>query len=209
MSESLTVPRYGTDMKRNRPRVPGSVRDLAARLGKSKSTIARRMARRRSKILTVVIAPQSPQQVRLVVAPATLAEANAIVASIHRHHAPATGHRFSLKVIDEAGAIHGVAIAGRPVAREICQSTVLEVSRVATNGTPNACSALYGAAARTAKAMGFARIQTYTLASESGTSLKAAGWVMDGQTSGGDWNTPKRRGRRTDQPQEPKHRWTR
>jgi len=66
---------------------------------------------------------------------------------------------------------------------------------------------LYGAAARTAKAMGFVKIQTYILESELGTSLKAAGWVCEGVAGGGDWNVPSRGGRRIDQPQERKTRW--
>ena len=136
-------------------------------------------------------------------------EANAIVAAIYRHHAPAVGHRFSLKCVDVFGAVHGVAICGRPVARLTCQSSVIEVSRVATNGTPNACSALYAAAARTAKAMGFESIQTFTLETEPGTSLRAAGWSFDGMSGGGDWNVPSRGGRRTDQPQCAKRRWVR
>ena len=148
-------------------------------------------------------------KVRLEVRPCTLAEANGIVAAIHRHHAPSVGHRLSLKVIDETGVVHGVAICGRPVARLTCQETVLEVTRVATNGTPNACSALYAAAARAAKAMGFARIQTFTLEEEPGTSLKAAGWTLVGTSSGGGWNVPSRGGRRVDQPQGVKLRWHR
>ncbi len=59
---------------------------------------------------------------------------------------------------------------------------------------------LYSAAARAAKAMGFLKIQTYILETETGTSLKASGWKLEGKTIGGDWNTPSRGNRRTDQP---------
>lgn len=156
----------------------------------------------------VATAPATPAT-KLKVAPCTLLEANAVVARLHRHHKPAQGHRFSLKAIDADGNVHGAAIVGRPIARRTCQSSVVEVTRLVTNGTPNACSILLGAAARTAKEMGFAKIQTFTLATESGTSLKASGWRLDGATQGGDWNVPSRGGRRVDQPMGPKTRWAR
>lgn len=68
-------------------------------------------------------------------------------------------------------------------------------------------AAITGAAARTAKAMGFWKIQTFILEDEPGTSLLAAGWEFDGWTDGGDWNRPSRGGRRTDQPMGRKQRW--
>lgn len=136
-----------------------------------------------------------------------LKDANEFVARLHRHHKPVTGHRFSLAVQDEAGALHGVAICGRPVARMLDQKNTLEVTRLCTDGTPHACSFLYAAAARCAKEMGFSKIQTYILDSETGTSLKAAGFVLEGQTGGGDWNRPSRGGRRVDQPMQQKSRW--
>lgn len=103
----------------------------------------------------------------------------------HRHHKPVQGHRFSIGVFDESGECHGAAVVGRPVARETDQYRVAEVTRLVTDGTFNACSALAGAAARAAKAMGFVRIQTFILDSETGASLKAAGWEHDGCSSGG------------------------
>jgi hypothetical protein len=81
------------------------------------------------------------------------------------------------------------------------------VTRLCTDGTPNACSFLYGAAARAAKALGFRRIQTYILESEHGASLKASGWVRGHMTAGGSWNHGRRKGRRDDQPQCPKVYW--
>ena len=63
----------------------------------------------------------------------------------------------------------------------------LEVNRVATDGCRNACSALYGAAMRTGKALGYRRIYTYTLPAEGGASLRASGWVEDGEAGGGKW----------------------
>lgn len=125
---------------------------------------------------------------QLIVLPLTLKQANDAVDALHRHHKPARGHRFSLGVYLE-GKLVGAAICGRPVARMVNQQQVLEVSRLVTDGTPNACSILYGAAARAARAMGFAYIQTYILASELGTSLKASGWKKDGVTAGGEWDS--------------------
>tara|TARA_S200002703_G_scaffold30814_1_gene26827 strand:+ start:3128 stop:3649 length:522 start_codon:yes stop_codon:yes gene_type:complete len=141
------------------------------------------------------------------VVPLTLADANAVVAAIHRHHAPATGHRFSIGVVDDDGLIRGVAIVGRPVARAVNHRMVCEVLRVATDGTRNACSALLGAAARTAKGMGFARIQTYTLPEEGGASLRGAGWECEGAAGGGQWVRSEGTARRTDQPLSVKSRW--
>lgn len=75
-----------------------------------------------------------------------------------------------------------------------------------TDGTKNACSILYAAAARACKAMGFKSIQTYILQDELGTSLKASGWVKVADTAGGQWKHTSGP-RRTDQPTEPKQRW--
>ena len=104
-----------------------------------------------------------------------LRDANDFVAKLHRHHAPCTGHRFSLGVQTEAG-LCGVAICGRPVGRMIPQSEVLEVNRCCTDGTRNACSWLYTAAARCAREMGFRAVITYTNVNEDGASLRACGW---------------------------------
>jgi hypothetical protein len=146
----------------------------------------------------------------LKVIPLTLKQANELVASLHRHHKPAQGHRFSIGCEDETG-VHGAAICGRPVARGCDPYKTLEVVRLVTDGTFNACSILYGAAARAAKAMGFERIQTYLLEEESATSVKASGWQFETWTAGGDWNHSKANvgTRRTDQPMGRKQRWGR
>lgn len=132
--------------------------------------------------------------------------ANAFVAQHHRHHKPVVGHRFSLGAEDRLGSLVGVAIVGRPVARAVDQFNVVEVLRLCTDGTRNTCSFLYSASARAAKALGYKRIQTYILESESGLSLKATGWVKGYTTAGGaGWlNRP---GRRSDQPTERKVIW--
>jgi len=89
------------------------------------------------------------------------------------------------------------------------QRTTLEVTRLVTDGTKNACSALYAAAARAGKELGYEKIQTFILADEPGTSLRAAGWTFDGESGGGDWTRVSKPGRRQDQPQGKKHRYTR
>jgi hypothetical protein len=149
----------------------------------------------------------SSEYVRLRVVPVELVEANAFVASLHRHHKPVVGHRFSIGCVDEAGALRGVAICGRPVARMLDKKSVLEVTRLCTDGTKNACSILYAACARVGKELGYKKVQTYILESEPGTSLVAAGWGDEGVAGGGDWNRPSRGGRRVDQPQVVKRRW--
>jgi hypothetical protein len=116
-----------------------------------------------------------------------LAEANAFVAAHHRHHIPVVGHLFSLGCALE-DKIVAVAIVGRPVSRMRDDGATVEVTRLCTDGTENACSFLYGAAARAAFALGYSRIGTYILASESGTSLKAAGWKLIGERGGGSWS---------------------
>jgi hypothetical protein len=100
--------------------------------------------------------------VMLELCPITLAEANAFVGALHRHHKPVVGHKFSIAVTD-GEKIRGVAIIGRPVARLLDNGTTLEVNRVCTDGARNACSMLYGAAWRAAKALGYKRLITYTL----------------------------------------------
>lgn len=116
-----------------------------------------------------------------------LDEANAFVEALHRHHKPVVGHLFSIgAAIDDK--IVGVAIVGRPVARMRDDGATAEVTRLCTDGTRNACSFLYGAAARAAFALGFKRIGTYILASEPGTSLTGAGWRLIGEAGGGSWS---------------------
>jgi hypothetical protein len=138
-----------------------------------------------------------------------LAVANRVVAMWHRHHKPVQGHRFSLGVADAGGILRGVATVGRPVARNTPHDRVVEVTRCCTDGTPNACSCLYAAAARVAQALGYERIQTFTLETEGGASLRAAGWTLAGTSPGGvPWH-PDGKPRRTDQPTCPKRRWER
>ena len=129
----------------------------------------------------------------LDVVPITLAEANAFVEQNHRHHGKTTGHKFSVAVADtETGEIVGVAIVGRPVSRHLDNGWTLEVNRLCTDGTKNACSMLYAAAWRAARAMGYKRIVTYILESENGASLRASGWKCVGQAGGLRWTGRRR-----------------
>jgi hypothetical protein len=99
------------------------------------------------------------------------------------------GHKFSVAATFD-GALVGVAIVGRPVSRIRDDGLTLELTRLCTDGTRNACSFLIGKAARAAFALGFKRIGTYILQSESGVSLRAAGWTLIGETKGGSWDCP-------------------
>ena len=153
----------------------------------------------------------SEEKARLVAVPITFAEAKAFVKLHHRHNDPPLSHKFSIGAALN-GVIVGVAIAGRPVARRLDDGWTLEVSRVATDGTRNACSFLYGAVRRCGKQMGYRSFVTYTLPKESGSSLRASGWELVSTTAGGTakmWNTRKRRSRpRVDtEPLQLKLRW--
>lgn len=140
----------------------------------------------------------------LKVLPAELRDANEWIQLLHRHHPAVQGHRFSLmakRYSKEMSpiAIVGVCVVGRPVSRRFDPSKVLEVTRLATNGYPNACTLLYSAAARVGREMGYASIQTYILQSESGLSLVAAGWdLVDDSCGGGDWSNGGKRERGAD-----------
>jgi hypothetical protein len=139
------------------------------------------------------------------IVPITFAEAQEYVLMHHRHHGKVAGAKICVAVADETG-VHGVAIVGRPVARHLDDGWTLEVTRVATDGTKNACSMLYGAAWRAIKALGYRRCITYTLAEEGGISLRAAGWRVVGEVRGRSWSCPSRP--RVDQhPLQDKLRW--
>ena len=151
----------------------------------------------------------------LTVRPITLREANNFVAQNHRHNQPTVGHKWSIACYD-GDRLCGVAIAGSPIARKLNDGLTIEIRRVCTDGTRNACSILYGACARVAKDMGYKRVVTYTLKSESGASLKASGFVNCGEAGGVSWDVPSRPreieqvtlfGTERKYPQEPKVRW--
>lgn len=121
----------------------------------------------------------------------SLDEANEFVSQHHRHHQPVRGHLFSIGAVHD-DKIVGVVIVGRPVARMRDDGITAEVTRLCTDGTRNACSFLYGRAARAAFALGYKRIGTYILANEPGTSCIAAGWRLIGEAGGGSWSRKQR-----------------
>jgi hypothetical protein len=136
--------------------------------------------------------------VSLRIVPVNRDKAFAFVERWHRHLSPPVGNMWAVGVADNDTLV-GVAIAGRPVARHYQDGLTVEVTRCATDGTRNACSALYGAVWRAAKALGYMRALTYTHATtygpacadpcrhgsclavrlgESGSALRGAGWLQ-------------------------------
>lgn len=123
----------------------------------------------------------------LIIVPVSFREACDFIAEHHRHHAPPRGMKFAIGV-EYDGVLVGVATVGRPVARSYDDGLTLEVNRTCTDGTRNANSALYGAAWRAAKALGYCRLITYTQVEESGSSVRAAGWrIVAERPSRGSW----------------------
>ena len=151
----------------------------------------------------------------MILAPVTLSEARAFILAHHRHNRPPVGWLFGVGLRDSDELV-AVAVAGRPVARMLDDGATIEITRVCTLGTRNAASRLYGAVCRAAAALGYRRAITYTLASEPGSSLRAAGFQVDGDVEPRDtWARP-RRGRypatiwgETVLPDEPRVRWHR
>lgn len=139
----------------------------------------------------------------------TFAEACAFIEAHHRHHPKPQGWKFGIGLEDPDNQLQGVITVGRPVARMLATKdpTALEVTRCCVRpGTPNGASMLYGAAWRTAQKLGCKRLITYTLDTEPGTSLKAAGWRCVATSPGGSWSRSRRS--RTDKaPTQPKRRW--
>lgn len=125
--------------------------------------------------------------------PVSFRDACGFVGMHHRHHRPPVGCKFVVGVADSDAVLRGVLIAGRPVARVLDNGMTLEVTRTATDGTPNVNSMLYGAARRACWALGYRRLVTYTQATETGASLRAAGWrVVAERPPRSGWTTPSR-----------------
>lgn len=142
----------------------------------------------------------------MIVAPMTLRAANAYVNEVHRHHRAPQGALFAAGLRDDEGKTIGCVIVGMPVARMLADGFTCEVTRLATDGSRNACSMLYRAAWRAARALGYRKLVTYTLASESGASLRGAGFRLVGEAGGGSWSRPSRP-RDDKHPIEKKLRW--
>lgn len=145
----------------------------------------------------------------LYASPVTLKEANEFIAAHHRHHDPVRFHLFSVGCREiKDGELKGVAVVMRPAAPAYNGKPIAEVSRLATDGTQNTCSFLLARAANAAFQLGYLIIQTYTLTTEPGTSLAAAGWEWCGERKGAPWNT-KSRPRKDTHPIGPKDKWMR
>lgn len=130
---------------------------------------------------------------RLHLVPVRSRDAAAFVAMWHRHHRAPQGQIFAVGAADEKNVLRAVAICGRPVARHLDNGTTLEVTRLTSDGTPNANSLLLGASWRAAQALGYSRLITYTQAGESGASLRGAGWRIVGQRPARPgWDRPSR-----------------
>ncbi len=124
--------------------------------------------------------------------PCTVKAARRFVAAHHRHNQPPAGGLFAIAAYVD-GELAGVGIAGRPVAMPLNDGVTVEVSRCCTTGARNAPSSIYGALCRAAKALGYHRVVTYTLASEPGTSLRSAGFVVDAELPArAGWASPAR-----------------
>ena len=129
---------------------------------------------------------------RLEIVPISLKDAKIWVNRTHRHHRAPQGGYFAVAVARDNEVI-GVAIVGRTLSRSLDDGWTVEATRVAVlENQPNACSKLYAQAWKTARALGYRRMVTYTLDTEPGTSLRAAGWKIIGEVKGRHWHTPSR-----------------
>lgn len=142
---------------------------------------------------------------RMYIRPITFRDASVYINQYHRHHSATVGCKFCISVVGDDGQLHGVAVCGRPVSRRLDDGITLEINRVCTDGTKNACSMLYGACCRIAKAMGYEKVITYTLESEDGASLKASNFICEGQAGGTHWTGCRDKGQSI--PHEMKKRW--
>lgn len=142
---------------------------------------------------------------RLQIVPMRFKAVKAFIRDLHRHHKPPVGMIAAVGCA-LGGKVVGVAVVGRPVSRHMDDGDTLEITRVCTDGTRNAASFLLGADRRLVFALGYARAITYTLPSEGGSSLKAAGYKLIGEPGGGRWSRANRK-RLDDHPTERKWLW--
>lgn len=123
--------------------------------------------------------------------PITYREACRFITLHHRHHGKPQGWLFGVAA-NNGESVVGVITIGRPVARRLQDGYTAEVTRCCTDGSKNCASLLYGATWRAARALGYRRLITYTMETEPGTSLRAAGWKNIGTTAGKSWSVPSR-----------------
>lgn len=159
------------------------------------------------------VSGRTPPFMSASLAPCTVKAAIKQVKAWHRHLPELQGGLFAVRVnmqdsvFDGTWHCVGVGVAGNP--SRVWQDTGrIVITRVATAGAENACSMIYGALARAAKALGYREVWTYTLPDEPGTSLRAAGFMDMGMTGGGEWDRPSRARKAAVKP-EPKRRWMR
>lgn len=131
--------------------------------------------------------------------PLTVKAAIRFCKKVHRRLPDLQGAMWAIGV--DRTTLVGVALVGRPTARELDDTLCLQVLRVAVlpgdaapDGNKGACSKLYAACSRAALAMGASDLITYIHHDEPGTSLKAAGWIedKDWESRGGQWDRPSR-----------------
>lgn len=144
----------------------------------------------------------------MIIAPISLKDANAYVTAFHRHNKATQGHKWSLQVINGNKTV-AVAIVGRPIARKLDDGMTVEVLRLCVGPTapPNVCSFLYRAVVRVWRAMGGKLVVTFTLQSESGSSLRGAGFKLVHSFEGASWSRVNRKRETQPVQMEPKHRW--
>ena len=128
----------------------------------------------------------------LSIVPLTITDAREVVRCVHRTHRPPVGGLFAVGLAAD-GSVVGAAIVGRPIARMLQDGWTAEVLRVAVpEEHRNGCSMLLGACWRAARALGWRRLVTYTLATEPGSSLRGAGWRQVGCVPGRSWSCESR-----------------
>jgi hypothetical protein len=144
--------------------------------------------------------------VSLRIRPITLKQARAFVGENHRHNDEPQGGKWAIALM-RGDELVGVAICGRPVSGELQRRGYMEITRVCVlEGVKGGNSMLYARCRRIGQLMGYERFVSYNLDSESGVSLRAAGFERVARTRGGTWDRPKRP--RTDKATtEPKNRW--
>lgn len=142
----------------------------------------------------------------LEIRPITFRAASEYINMHHRHHRATVGCKFCIGLFDGDKMV-GCAVSGRPVSRRLDDGLTCEINRLCTDGTKNACSMLYGASCRIAKAMGYKKVITYILESENGASLKASNFTCEGVAGGTHWTGVRNKGQAI--PHEMKTRWCR
>ena len=125
--------------------------------------------------------------------PITFKQACDFINKYHRHHKATVGCKFCIGLFDNDKMV-GCAVCGRPVSRFLDDGLTLEINRLCTDGTRNACSMLYGACCRVGKAMGYREAVTYILETEDGASLKASNFICEGEAGGTHWTGERDRG---------------